>query len=173
MRSQCPWLDGWIASAGSDPIRSPRSPTARDGADFRRSVVKHNEAHVCRRSVIKSPYFDHLSRPYLAKYSSLNLKSYSCSKKEKTLVFLAGFYGIIAQQRDRLTSRMAICGITLQVFTFDLIRTALLELVCDPRSSLHNPSFRPTNQQRTVYVQDYSDLDGSTCCWAAEEETGQ
>ena len=77
------------------------------------------------------------------------------------------------QQRERLTSHLTLRGIALRDYTCDLIRTALLELLCAPRSSLENPSFRPTNQQRTFYAQDYGDLDGSTGYWAAEEETGQ
>ena len=44
---------------------------------------------------------------------------------------------------------------------------------CAPRSSLDNPSFRPSNQQTTFLVQDYGELEGSTGYWAAEEETGQ
>ena len=48
-----------------------------------------------------------------------------------------------------------------------------LELFCAPRSSMANPSFRPANQQKTFYVHDYGDLDGSTGYWETEEETGQ
>jgi hypothetical protein len=56
-------------------------------------------------------------------------------------------------QRERLTSHLAIRCIPLQNYTFDLIRTAFLELFCAPRSSLDNPSFRPSNQQKTFLVQ--------------------
>ena len=59
------------------------------------------------------------------------------------------------QQRERLTSHLAIRGIPLQNYTFDLIRTAFLELFCAPRSSLDNPSFHPSNQQKTFLVQEY------------------
>ena len=76
-------------------------------------------------------------------------------------------------QRERLTSHLAIRGIPLQSYTFELIRTACLELFCAPRSSLDNPSFRPSNQQKTILVQDYGDLEGSTGYWAADEDTGQ
>ena len=77
------------------------------------------------------------------------------------------------QQRGRLTSHLAISGIPLQTYTFDLIRTAFLALFCAPRSSLDNPPFRPSNQQQTCLVQEYGELEGSTGYWAAEEETGQ
>ena len=77
------------------------------------------------------------------------------------------------QQRERLTAHLALRGIALRDYTVGLIRTSLLELVCAPRFSLENPSFRPTNQRRACYVQDYGDLDGSTGHWAVEEETGQ
>ena len=77
------------------------------------------------------------------------------------------------QQRERLTSRLALRGIPLQTYTFDLITAAFLELFCAPRPSLDNPSFRPSNQQRTFLVQDYGELDGSTGYWAAEEDTSQ
>jgi hypothetical protein len=76
-------------------------------------------------------------------------------------------------QRERLTSHLAIRGIPLQNYTFDLIRTAFLELVCAPRSSLDNPSFRPSSQQKTFLVQEYGELEGSTGYWAVEEDTGQ
>ena len=75
--------------------------------------------------------------------------------------------------RERLTSHLAIRGIPLQNYTFDLIRTTCLELFCAPRSSLENPSFRPSNQQKTFLVQDYGELDGSTGYWAADRDTGQ
>ena len=75
-------------------------------------------------------------------------------------------------QREMLTSHLAIRGIPLQNYTFDLIRTALLELFCAPRSSLDNHSFRPSNQQKTFLVQAYGELEGSPGYWAAEEETG-
>ena len=39
------------------------------------------------------------------------------------------------QQRERLTSHLAIRGIPLQSNTFDLIRTTCLELLCAPRSA--------------------------------------
>ena len=77
------------------------------------------------------------------------------------------------QQRERLTSHLAIRGLPLQNYTFDLIRTAFLELFCAPRSSFDNPSFRLFNQQRTFLVQEYGELEGSTGYWAVEEETGQ
>ena len=77
------------------------------------------------------------------------------------------------QQRERLTSHLATYGIPLQNYTFDLIRTACLKLFCAPRSSLDNPSFRPSSQQETFLVQAYGGLEGSTGYWAAEEETGQ
>ena len=77
------------------------------------------------------------------------------------------------QQREMLTSHLAIRIIPLQNYTFDLIRTTFLELVCAPRSSLDNPSFRPSNQQKTFLVQDSGELDGNTGYWATDEETGQ
>ena len=73
------------------------------------------------------------------------------------------------QQRERLTPHLALRGIALRDYTFNLFRTLFLELFCAPRSSLENPSIRPTNQQRTFYVQDYGDLGGSTGYWAAED----
>ena len=73
------------------------------------------------------------------------------------------------QQRERLTPHLAIRGIPLQSYTFDLIRTALLELFCAPRSSLDNPSFHPSNQHKTFLVQEYGELEGSTGYWAAEK----
>ena len=57
-------------------------------------------------------------------------------------------------------------------FTFDLISTELLEVFCAPRYSLHNPSFRPSNQQRTCFVHDYGAMEGTTGYWDIEEETG-
>ena len=77
------------------------------------------------------------------------------------------------QQREILTSHLAIRGIPLQSYTFDLIWSAFLELFCAPRSSLDNPSFRPSSQPRTFLVQCYGELEGSTGYWAVEEETGQ
>ena len=58
-------------------------------------------------------------------------------------------------------------------YTFDLIRSALLELFCAPRSSLDNPSFRPSNQPRPFCVHDYGELEGAIGYWATEAETGQ
>jgi hypothetical protein len=77
---------------------------------------------------------------------------------------------LIEQQGDRLTSHLAIRGIPLHSYTFGLIRTAFLELFCAP---LDNPSFRPSNQQRTFLAQEYGELEGNTGYWAVEEDTGQ
>ena len=76
-------------------------------------------------------------------------------------------------QREKLTSHLTLRGVALREYTFDLIRIYCLACCCAPRSSLENPSFRPTGQQRTFYVQDYGELDSSTGYWAVEEETGQ
>ena len=67
-----------------------------------------------------------------------------------------------SSERERLTSHLAIRAFPLRNYTFDLIRTAFLELFCAPRSSLDNPSFRRSNQQRTFFGQDYGELEGST-----------
>ena len=57
-------------------------------------------------------------------------------------------------------------------YTFDLIRSALLELFCEARPSLDNPSFCPSNQRRTFFVHDYSEFEGTTGYWAIEENIG-
>ena len=77
------------------------------------------------------------------------------------------------QQRERLAPHLTLRGVALRNYNFLRIRTLLFELFGAPRSSLEKPSFRPTNQQRTFYSQDYGDLDGSSGYWATEEETGQ
>ena len=74
---------------------------------------------------------------------------------------------------NRDSSHLAVRGLPLRSHMFELINTAFLKLFCAPRSSLGNPSARPSNQQRTFLVQYYGELEGSTGYWAAEEETGQ
>ena len=81
--------------------------------------------------------------------------------------------GLTEQQRERLTSHLAIRGIPMQNYTFDILRTAVVEIFCAPRSPLDNPSFRPSNQQRTFLVRDYGELEGSTGYWAAADKNGQ
>ena len=77
------------------------------------------------------------------------------------------------QQRERLTSHLAIRGIPLQSYKFEIIAITFSEFVCAPRYYVDNPSFRPSNQQRTFFVQDYGELEGATGYWATEEEIGQ
>ena len=70
------------------------------------------------------------------------------------------------QQRERLTSHLAIRGVPLRNYTFHRIRSAFLGLFCAPRSSFENPSFRPSNQQRTV-------LPNTTENWKVGQATGR
>ena len=76
------------------------------------------------------------------------------------------------QQREKLSAHMTNKGIGLQQYTFEHIRECMIELLCVPRSSLENPSYRVSGQGRTFAVMDYGEIDGENGYWAECEETG-
>ena len=76
-------------------------------------------------------------------------------------------------QRERLTSHMSLRGVTLQQYNFEGVREAMIELLCAPRSSIENPTYRVSGQGRTFLVQDYGDCEGDKGYWVECEETGE
>ena len=75
--------------------------------------------------------------------------------------------------RERMSSTLAMRGISIEAYTFDIIREVFLELFCNPKSSLENPNLRTAGTSRSFCVIEDGDMDGVTGFWAEDEETGE
>ena len=78
----------------------------------------------------------------------------------------------LAEQRETPPSIMAIRGIPFKSLLLNLSERFFRVVLRSP-SLTRQPFVIPTNNQRTVYAQDYSELDGSTGYWATKKGTWQ
>jgi hypothetical protein len=54
------------------------------------------------------------------------------------------------QQRERMTSTMALRGARIDAYTYESVRDIFIELLCAPRSSLENPSLRTGSRKKLL-----------------------
>ena len=66
------------------------------------------------------------------------------------------------QQRGMPTSALSLKGIKLPAYTFELAKECIVELFCEPRSSLENPAYRVSGE-----------TEGWSGYWVECEETGE
>jgi hypothetical protein len=80
---------------------------------------------------------------------------------------------LIEQQRERMTSTMALRGARIDAYTYESVRDIFIELFCAPRSSLENPSLRTGSQGRSFCIMDHGDMDGTYGYWVEDDESGE
>ena len=76
------------------------------------------------------------------------------------------------QQRERLQSTLLLRGLTVENYTYDLVREALIELFCAPRSALDNPHLRTSGTARSFCIIEYGELEGECGFWVEDDLTG-
>ena len=91
-----------------------------------------------------------------------------------TLIFLANS-DLSEQQRERLTSHLALRGIMIRDYTLDLIFTSLRTLFTSTKTGIADPSIRPggigrTSKQRSFYLFEAGEFDGEEGYWAVGDE---
>ena len=76
------------------------------------------------------------------------------------------------RDRERLAQHFVLRGINVQDWTVEIIRAAFRELFVTTRTSVQDPSLRPSdkNRGRQFYIMEPGEYDGF---WVEEEETGE
>ena len=77
------------------------------------------------------------------------------------------------QQRERMSSTLALRGFNIQGYTYQMVRDVFMELFCAPKSSLDNPNLRSSPMSRSFCVMDEGDMDGTAGYWVEDDETGE
>ena len=78
------------------------------------------------------------------------------------------------QQREILTSALSLKGIKLPAYTFELAKECIVELFCEPRSSLENPAYRVRGGQSRIFAAwEHGETEGWSGYWVECEETGE
>jgi hypothetical protein len=92
-----------------------------------------------------------------------------------TLIFII-FSQLDPQQRLLLTSHMQLKNITIDQYVFQDIRSWFIELLCNSRSSLEDPSVRQHQRKfgraRSFIVMDEGECEGSSGMWVEDYDTG-
>ena len=73
------------------------------------------------------------------------------------------------QQRGRLTSAMSLRNITLENYTYEMLKTQFHDLLITTRTSIQDPSIRPQggNRSNTFFITEQSEYEGF---WVEDEE---
>ena len=78
-------------------------------------------------------------------------------------------------QRERLTSTLSLRGMTVPPYTLHAVKTVFMDLFRTPKSSMENPSLRPSEHggstSRTFIVEEYSEDEYGQ--WATDEAIGE
>jgi plasmid stabilization system protein ParE len=90
-----------------------------------------------------------------------------------TLIFLANS-DLSEQQRERLTSHLALRGIMMRDHTLDLIFTSFRTLFTLTKTGIGDPSIRPgrlerSSKRRSFYLFEAGEFDGEEGYWAVDE----
>ena len=62
--------------------------------------------------------------------------------------------------RERMSSTLAMRGISIEAMSYEVARAIFMELFCNPKSSLENPNLRSGGTSRTFCVIEEGDMDG-------------
>ena len=68
---------------------------------------------------------------------------------------------------------MALRGLRITDYTYDVVREVFIELFCAPRSSLDNPNLRSSPTTRSFCVLEDGDMDGVAGYWVEDEDTAE
>ena len=75
------------------------------------------------------------------------------------------------QQRERLTSAMSLRNISLENYSYEMLKTHYHELFITTRTSIQHPSIRPQgNRSNTFFVIEQGEYEGEEGLWVEDEE---
>ena len=78
----------------------------------------------------------------------------------------------IIQQRERLTSAMSLRNISLENYSYEMLKTHYHELFIATRTSIQDPSIRPQggNRSNTFFIIKQGEYEGEEGFWVEDEE---
>ena len=76
------------------------------------------------------------------------------------------------QQRERLTSAMSLRNISLENYSYEMLKTHYHELFITTRTSIQDPSIRPQggNRSNTFFIIEQGEYEGEEGIWVEDEE---
>ena len=76
------------------------------------------------------------------------------------------------QQRERLTSAMSLRNISLENYSYEMLKTHYHELFITTRTSIQDPSIRPQggNRRNTFFIIEQGEYEGEEGFWVEDEE---
>ena len=76
------------------------------------------------------------------------------------------------QQRERLTSAMSLRNISLENYSYEMLKTHYHELFITTRTSIQDPSIRPQggNRSNTFFIIEQGEYEGEEGFWVEDEE---
>ena len=76
------------------------------------------------------------------------------------------------QQRERLTSAMSLRNISLESYSYEMLKTHYHELFITTRTSIQDPSIRPQggNRSNTFFIIEQGEYEGEEGFWVEDEE---
>ena len=76
------------------------------------------------------------------------------------------------QQRERLTSAMSLRNISLENYSYEMLKTHYHELFITTRTSIQDPSIRPQGGRRsnTFFIIEQGEYEGEEGFWVEDEE---
>ena len=77
------------------------------------------------------------------------------------------------QQRERMSSTLALRGFNIQGYTYQMVRDVFMELFCAPKSSLDNPNLRSSPTSRSFCVMEEGEMDGLSGFWVEDDDSGE
>ena len=86
---------------------------------------------------------------------------------------IAQFFIMLSdQQRERLTSAMSLRNISLENYSYEMLKTHYHELFITTRTSIQDPSIRPQggNRSNTVFIIEQGEYEGEEGFWVEDEE---
>ena len=76
------------------------------------------------------------------------------------------------QQQERLISAMSLRNITLENYTYEMMKTQYHDLLTTTRTSIQDPSIRPPggNRSNTFYILEQGEYEGEEGFWVEDED---
>ena len=76
------------------------------------------------------------------------------------------------QQRERLTSALSLRNISLENYSYEMLKTHYHELFITTRTSIQDPSIRPQggNRSNTFFILEQGEYEGEEGFWVEDEE---
>ena len=133
--------------------------------------------------ISKQPVFEHRLQP--CSMRTIRQSSDSISKECRTdsgthfpsggnliAQFFISQSELSDQQRERLTSAMSLRNISLENYSYEMLKTHYHELFITTRTSIQDPSIRPQggSQSNTFFIVEQGEYEGEEGFWVEDEE---